>query len=374
MTDHQNLVYIYKATAPKVIRWRLRLQMFQFDIVHIPGRLNGVADALSRLFVIRGRPRKSVQRNVQPPDPVTCIESVHNLMVGHHGINRTFQLLMQKGFKWDAMKTDVEKFVANCGICQKLKASQGSVLASLSTTATETLFSRVSVDTVGPLPVDESHNAYIIVMICNFSRFVELEATPTCTKMDAAKALLKLFGRYGIPKEIQSDQGSQYAANLIDELLKLFNIDRRFTLPYDPKANGAVERANQEVMRHLKSIVYAGGVKRSWSSYLPMVQRVINTSIHSAIGTSPARVVFGDKAYLDRGLNEPSVKVSEGNITTYEDYIQDLNTQLKTIAEISVEFQRKVIAKRMEKSPQNPTTFDVGDLVLVSILRDHQIN
>jgi hypothetical protein len=184
--------------------------------------------------------------------------------------------------------------------------------------------------------------------------------------MDAARALLKLFGRYGIPKEIQSDQGSQYAANLIDELLKLFNIDRRFTLPYDPKANGAVERANQEVMRHLKSIVYAGGVKRSWSSYLPMVQRVINTSIHSAIGTSPARVVFGDKAYLDRGLNEPSVKVSEGNITTYEDYIQDLNTQLKTIAEISVEFQRKVIAKRMEKSPQNPTTFDVGDLVLVS--------
>ena len=32
MTDHQNLIYIYKATAPKVIRWRLRLQMFQFDL------------------------------------------------------------------------------------------------------------------------------------------------------------------------------------------------------------------------------------------------------------------------------------------------------------------------------------------------------
>ena len=86
---------------------------------------------------------------MQPPEPLKCIESVHSLMVGHHGINRTYQLLMQKGFKWDNMKSDIENFVANCGICQKLKASQGSVLASLSTTATETLFSRVSVDTVG---------------------------------------------------------------------------------------------------------------------------------------------------------------------------------------------------------------------------------
>ena len=163
--------------------------------------------------------------------------------------------------------------------------------------------------------------------------------------------MLKLIGRYGIPKEIQSDQGPQYVGNVVDELLKIFNIDRRFTLPYDPKANGVVERANQEVMKHLKSIVYAGGVKRNWSTYLPMVQRIINTSVHSAIGTSPARIVFGDKAYLDRGLNEPKIRMREENITTYEDYIQNLNTQLKAISEVSVEFQRKVLAKRKEKSP-----------------------
>ena len=340
--------------------------MFQFNIVHILGRLNGVADTLSRLFVIRGKSRKNEKRNVQQPEPLKCIESVHNIMVGHNGFNRTFHLLKEKGWHWKDMKRDIDRYIKNCGICQKLKASQGSVLASLSTTAEETLFSRISVDTIGPLPPDESHNAYIIVMICHFSRFVEIEPAPTCTQFDAAKALLKLIGRYGIPKEIQSDQGPQYVGNVVDELLKIFNIDRRFTLPYDPKANGVVERANQEVMKHLKSIVYAGGVKRNWSTYLPMVQRIINTSVHSAIGTSPARIVFGDKAYLDRGLNEPKIRMREENITTYEDYIQNLNTQLKAISEVSVEFQRKVLAKRMEKSPQNPTTFDVGELVLVS--------
>jgi hypothetical protein len=48
-TDHRNLVYISEATAPKVVRWRLRLQEYHFQIVHIPGVHNEVADALSRV-------------------------------------------------------------------------------------------------------------------------------------------------------------------------------------------------------------------------------------------------------------------------------------------------------------------------------------
>ena len=52
MTDHKNLLYIYEATAPKIIRWRLRLQMFEFDLIHIPGRDNVIADALSRLLTL----------------------------------------------------------------------------------------------------------------------------------------------------------------------------------------------------------------------------------------------------------------------------------------------------------------------------------
>ena len=58
----------------------------------------------------------------------------------------------------------------------------------------------------------------------------------------------------------------------------MFNISRRFTLPYRPEANGLVERVNQETMKHLKAITYEGGVKRNWSQYLPLVQRIINNS------------------------------------------------------------------------------------------------
>ena len=45
-TDHRNLVYIDIATSPKVIRWKLRLQEFDFQVIHVPGRTNIIADPL----------------------------------------------------------------------------------------------------------------------------------------------------------------------------------------------------------------------------------------------------------------------------------------------------------------------------------------
>src|SRR3546814_6653043 len=37
-TDHRNLMYLDRATYPKLIRWRLRLREYVFTVVHIPGK------------------------------------------------------------------------------------------------------------------------------------------------------------------------------------------------------------------------------------------------------------------------------------------------------------------------------------------------
>src|SRR3546814_337371 len=47
-TDHKNLLFLEKASSPKLTRWRLRLQEYAFSVFHIPGKNNYVADALSR--------------------------------------------------------------------------------------------------------------------------------------------------------------------------------------------------------------------------------------------------------------------------------------------------------------------------------------
>ena len=50
-TDHEALKWLFKQeeATGKLARWRLRLQEFEFDVIHVPGKKNQVADALSRL-------------------------------------------------------------------------------------------------------------------------------------------------------------------------------------------------------------------------------------------------------------------------------------------------------------------------------------
>ncbi|GKT15077.1 hypothetical protein ADUPG1_004074, partial [Aduncisulcus paluster] len=48
-TDHQNLMFVKTRSSAKVERWRTFLSDFTFDTVHIKGRKNQLADALSRL-------------------------------------------------------------------------------------------------------------------------------------------------------------------------------------------------------------------------------------------------------------------------------------------------------------------------------------
>jgi putative transposase len=49
LTDHANLIWILQQEKPsKIQRWSTLIQEFNFDIIHTPGRLNVVADALSR--------------------------------------------------------------------------------------------------------------------------------------------------------------------------------------------------------------------------------------------------------------------------------------------------------------------------------------
>lgn len=353
-TDHRNLLYLDRATSPKLIRWRLRLQEYDFAVTHIAGRHNVVADALSRCFAVAKPDRLAHTQE---------IERVHNSVAGHRGVNLTVQMLKSAGIEWNSMSSDVSAFVQSCPTCQKVRLRQGKVVVERKTTEASEPFSIVAIDTVGPLPVDADGNKYIIAVIDCFSRFVELYAVPSASAKDAAKALLNVFGRYGAPKTIRSDQGSQYTARVITALLSLVGSQRQLTLAYRPEANGIVERANGEITRHLRALVMDHRILDRWSIALPLVQRILNVTAHSALGTAPARILFGDAVQLDRAVLLPH---REGGSVVVDDYIRQLTSAQSAIVSASKEHQDQVVQERIKKSPDNPTKFKVGDHVLIS--------
>jgi hypothetical protein len=90
-TDHRNLIYMNKNSSSKVTRWKLDIQHFDFEIFHIEGAKNIIADAFSRLC---HRNIESINTIREPDivinkDEYKIILKYHNNYIGHHGVDRT---------------------------------------------------------------------------------------------------------------------------------------------------------------------------------------------------------------------------------------------------------------------------------------------
>ena len=105
---------------------------------------------------------------------------------------------------------------------------------------------------------DDNDNGYnnIITIIDTFSRLVELVATKDTTAITAGNAIVGWIGRYGIPSQIVSDNGTQYDNELIKTICTIMAIDQSLIQAYSNQENGIVERSNKEVGRHLVAIIH----------------------------------------------------------------------------------------------------------------------
>ena len=68
------------------------------------------------------------------------------------------------------------------------------------TTSTYTPMECLNIDSLGPLPDKD----YILVIVCTFTRWVELYLTTDATALSAAECLIKHFGRFGAPRQLRS--------------------------------------------------------------------------------------------------------------------------------------------------------------------------
>jgi hypothetical protein len=263
------LTYIDAGASAKVYRWKLDLQEFEFELVHIKGEDNIVADGFSRLCEIPTQRLYLLEQFNIPADKLEIIQRAHNEIVGHGGVERTLAKLEAMGILWPYMREHVKRFIHNCPYCQLMSYVKLPIHTHPFTTASYEPFERVNIDTIGPLPVDEHGNAYIIVYIDCFSRFIELYAAKDATAASAAKALIQTMGRFGSPSQILSDRGPQFVNSLIKQYLEYTGTEHVTTMAYSKEENSIVERANKETGRHLRAIVFDRNLKISGVQYYP---------------------------------------------------------------------------------------------------------
>lgn len=73
----------------------------------------------------------------------------------------------------------------------------------------------------------------------------------------------------GPPKEIISDQGTEFVNETVKSLTKLSGIEHKVTSAYFPRTNGLTERFNKTLISALKK--HTEGDPENWPSWIPYV-------------------------------------------------------------------------------------------------------
>jgi len=183
----------------------------------------------------------------------------------------------------------------------------------------EGLFDRWEIDLIGPLPLTPRGKRFIAVAVEGLTRWPE--AAPLTQKTGAEVAnfiYTNIYCRYGCPRHIQTDNGSEFKNETVEKLLKKWKIPHHFSTPYHPQSQGLVERYNKTLCdalaRHCQG--------QDWDLHIEQCLLAYRTNNQATTHRSPANLLYGQELTLpidlqhDRRVRQPStVKELQKRIT-----------------------------------------------------------
>lgn len=336
---------------PRVARWWLALQEYDFELVHRPGTQLAYVDAMSRapveparavpvvvdrlmrvhisqedwvvsmqqqeeklraiMDVLRGTAQLDDERQLRTdyelkdnrlfrkcngqlrwvvPGAVRwrVVKSAHDDR-GHFGVQKTLEHL-EKEFWFPRMRMYVKNYIEACIECAYNKRPGGATEGQLHVTKTvPTPFRTIHIDHLGPFPKTAKGFAYVIAVVDSFSRYVVVKAARTTDTRAVVNMLNELAQYFGSPARIVSDRGTAYTSKSFAEYCEKNAIQHIKNAVRTPRANGQVERVNNLIARFLRT---SHDDERKWDVNLRQFQWTINSQINKSIGCCPNEVVF----------------------------------------------------------------------------------
>jgi hypothetical protein len=160
-----------------------------------------------------------------------------------------------------------------------------------------------------------------------FTKWPDVYAIPNQEAPTVAQALVtNFFCRFGIPRELHSDQGRNLESHLLQEVSQRLGVSKTRTTPLHPQSNGMVERYVKTIEEHLRKVVASN--QRDWDEKLLLFLLAYRASTHDTTGLTAASLVFGRELRLPFDLLF-GVPPDKERPTT--DYTAELEDQLYNI-------------------------------------------
>ena len=149
-----------------------------------------------------------------------------NICAGHMGIHRTLARVRAR-FYWVGFKEDVVNKCNTCHACQARNMPTKPSRAPLKPYIVGVPMERIQMDLIGPLRETRLGHKYVLTITCCFTKWTESYPLKNITAKTVASTFVKEFiCRYGLVKEIHSDQGRQFESELFKEMCNLLGIEK----------------------------------------------------------------------------------------------------------------------------------------------------
>lgn len=337
--------------ASRLQRWAIKLSAYTYDIEYVNTKLNG-ADGLSRLplkikikpsteipeqtylhfaqdamlldyevikkfthrdpmlsrllvYLRNAWPKENEVKTMQPffnrkeelYEELGCIMWGHRVVVpegcrgsvlaalheAHMGIVKT-KALARSYVWWPGVDEAVEALCRACAVCAAEADAPPRHAPSLWPWPTKP-WSRIHVDFLGPFL-----GKIYLVMVDARTKWIEAFEVPSTAAQHTITKLSETFARWGLPKQIVSDNGPPFTSTELSSFLDKSGIEHTFAAPYHPASNGAAENAVRTIKRVIKK---AARQKINISEALNTFLLYYRNVEHSTTGASPAALMLG---------------------------------------------------------------------------------
>ncbi|GJU12434.1 putative reverse transcriptase domain-containing protein, partial [Tanacetum coccineum] len=321
-TDHKSLQHILnqKELNMRQRRWLELLSDYDCEIRYHPGKVNVVADALSRKEreQILNLPKQILDAQTEARKP----KNIKNEDVG--GSDKMYQD-MKKLYWWPNMKANIATYVSKCLTCAKVKA--------------------------------EHQRPSGLLVQPDIPQWNTKNETDPMDKL-ARMYLKEVVTRHGIPLSIICDRDPRFASNFWRSLQNALGTSLDMSTAYHPQTDGQSERTIQTLEDMLRACAIDFG--KGWVNHLPLVEFSYNNSYHASIKAAPFEALYGRKC------RSPICWAEVGEVQlTGPEIVQEITEKIVQIK------QRMQAIRDRQKSyadlKHKPMEFQVEDKVMLKV-------